>query len=80
MSACIHQMVLTLQFDKACPAKQAHAIMARLLEGATLETAMYEESVRNGNNAAPIGYTVAPLSRGVVRKVAEVTDFKEAAE
>lgn len=74
MSNCIHKVVVTLQFDKACPQKQAAAILGRLLEGTTLETAIYEESIRAGNNAAPIGYSVASLSTGIVRKVAEMTE------
>lgn len=77
MSTCLHRVVVTLQFDKACPQKQATAILARILEGATLETAIYEESVRLDNNAAPIGYTVAPLSTGIIRKVAEMTEVGE---
>ena len=77
MSTCIHKVVVTLQFDKKCPQKQATAILGRLLEGATLETAIYEESLRNDNNASPIGYTVAPLSGGVIRKVAEMTEVVE---
>lgn len=77
MSTCIHRVVVTLQFDKACPQRQATAILARLLEGATLEQAIYEESVRLNNNGAPINYTVAPLSNGIMRKVAEMTEVGE---
>lgn len=75
MSQVIHSVVVMLQFDKACPQKQAKDILSRVLEGASLETSIYEESVRNGNNAAPIGYTVTSLSRGIIRPVAENTEL-----
>ncbi len=74
MSKTTHTMILSLQFDGAVPPKQAVAIISRLLAGAPIEQAIYEESVRHDNTKAPIGFHVSLLQPGLNKKVAEVTD------
>lgn len=77
MSRVVHQVIVSLTFDKAVPPRQASGIIARLFAGETLEKAIYEESVKHGNNAAPVFYSATPLSFGMLKPVAEATDFSD---